>query len=198
MGACQNALGDAHWKLPSFLNLGKVFVAYGSFAQRLGEQVGGGDGVLNGEVDADASCGRHGVGRVAYAEQAGLMPLREAVDLDERSLISSQSLISDDAVGEKGRDLSDFVPEVVEAILLDLTKEPLADDEAGLEVIAAIDEDEGLAVVDVAEGVFGVAGSRPMRNQSDVDGDAKLDDLHVGGLPRKMEWRPSQPITRSA
>ena len=39
-----------------------------------GQEVGGGDGVLDGEVDADAADGGHGVGGVADAEQAGPVP----------------------------------------------------------------------------------------------------------------------------
>jgi hypothetical protein len=46
------------------------------------EDAGGSNGVLNGEVDADAADGGHGVGGVADAEEAGEVPAGEAIDLD--------------------------------------------------------------------------------------------------------------------
>ena len=57
-----------------------------ALAKRRDEQVGGGDGILDGEVDADAADGRHGVGGVADAEQAGAMPAAEVIDLDGERL----------------------------------------------------------------------------------------------------------------
>ena len=50
------------------------------------EDARGGYGVLNGEVDADAADGGHGVGGVADAEEAGEVPAGEAVDLDGEKL----------------------------------------------------------------------------------------------------------------
>src|SRR5690606_35634300 len=49
-------------------------------AQRRGEDVGGGNRVLNSEIDADAADRRHRVGRVTDGEEAGLRPLLEPVD----------------------------------------------------------------------------------------------------------------------
>ena len=48
--------------------------------QRGGEEVGRRDRVLDGEVDADAADGRHGVGRVPDAQQAGPIPPPQAID----------------------------------------------------------------------------------------------------------------------
>ena len=51
------------------LHLGKQLAGHAPLAQRLPENIGGGDRVLNGEIDADAADRRHGVGRIADAEQ---------------------------------------------------------------------------------------------------------------------------------
>ena len=63
-----------------------MVVGEGARAERVGEDVGGGDGVLQGDVDADAADGRHGVRGVADAEQAGEPPAFEVVDLDGEEL----------------------------------------------------------------------------------------------------------------
>ncbi len=83
------------------------------------EDAGGGHGVLNGEVDADAADGRHGVGGVADAEQAGAVPACEAVDLngEEFDLVPGGDLV--DAVGEEGDEADEGVAEGGEAGGLD-------------------------------------------------------------------------------
>lgn len=43
------------------------------------EDVGGGDGILNGEVDADSPDGRHGVRGIADAKKAGARPMAQAI-----------------------------------------------------------------------------------------------------------------------
>ena len=50
------------------------------------EEIRGGDGILNGEVDADAADGRHGVSGVSDAEQARGVPATEVIDLDGERL----------------------------------------------------------------------------------------------------------------
>ena len=54
--------------------------------QRQRQDIGGRDGVLNREIDADAADRRHGVGRIADAEQPGPVPLLQTVDLDRQQL----------------------------------------------------------------------------------------------------------------
>ena len=87
--------------------------------QRFGEDVGGGDGVLNGDVDADASDGGHGVGGVADAEESGRGPLDEAVDLDGEELDLVPGVDLGGAAGEEGHDAFDALVEGGEAFLLD-------------------------------------------------------------------------------
>lgn len=43
---------------------------------------GGGDCVLNSEVDADAAYWGHGMSGIADAEEAGTVPAREVIDLN--------------------------------------------------------------------------------------------------------------------
>jgi hypothetical protein len=71
-----------------------------------GEQVGGGDRVLDREVDADASDRRHRVRRVADAEEARLAPVEQPVDGDGEELDVAPRAHVADVRGEhrRGRD----------------------------------------------------------------------------------------------
>ncbi len=59
MGQQLDRLGDAHGKLAAFLNRAQVIFVQLAGAQRVPEQIGGGDRILNGEIDSDPA-GRHG------------------------------------------------------------------------------------------------------------------------------------------
>ena len=79
-------LGDASGEFAAALD-----VSEGEFGDHPGFECGrenarGSDCVLNGEIDADASYGRHGVCGVADAEETGAVPAFEVVDLDGEEL----------------------------------------------------------------------------------------------------------------
>ena len=106
-------LGDACGEFAAALDVGEGELGDDAGLEGGGEDAGGGDGVLNGEVDADAADGRHGVGGVADAEQAGAVPAGEAVDLDgeKLDLVPVGDLV--DAVGEEGDEADEGVAEGV-------------------------------------------------------------------------------------
>jgi hypothetical protein len=180
-------LGEAGGELAAVLDLfegefGDRGAAVEIGEEGLGEDVGGGDGILDGEVDADASDGGHGVGGVADAEEAGGEPAFEMVDLDgkELDLIPGGDLV--DAVGEERRERDEGGAEGGETGGPDGALEgAFADDEAGLEVVGAVDEDEHLAEVEEAEAAFGIVGLARKAEPEDVDGSAGLDGAKVGG-----------------
>lgn len=64
----------------------KIMHGGGAGDEGFGEYVGGCDRVLKRDIDADAADGRHGVGCVSYAQQAGSAPLAETVDLNGEEL----------------------------------------------------------------------------------------------------------------
>ena len=57
-----------------------------ALTQRRRQNVGRCDRILHGEIDADAADRGHGVRRVADAEQAGLVPLLQAIYGDGQQL----------------------------------------------------------------------------------------------------------------
>ncbi len=71
MGEDLHALGVVDGALAVVLDAGEIVGCCGVGEEGFGEDVGGGDGVLQGDVDADAADGGHGVGGVSDAEQAG-------------------------------------------------------------------------------------------------------------------------------
>ena len=79
---------------------------HGGFAAEKGfsEEVGGGDCVLQGDVDAYAADGGHGMGCVSDAEEAGGAPLLKAVDLDGEELDLVPGVDLGGAAGEEGHD----------------------------------------------------------------------------------------------
>ena len=152
------------------------------FAEGGGEDAGGGYGVLNGEVDADAAYGGHGVGGIADAEQAREVPALKTIDLngEEFELSPVGDLV--DAVGEEGDETGEGVVEGGKAGGLDVGDEGvLGDDEATLVVVAAGDKDEELAVIEVAEGVLRLAVAAAEAEPEDVDGGSGLVDGEAGG-----------------
>ena len=82
---------------------GEIVVATASCAQRLGQDVGGGDRVLHREVDADAADRRHRVRGVADAEQARPVPCRSRSTATVSSLTCPKSVDLADAVAQKRR-----------------------------------------------------------------------------------------------
>ena len=68
------------------LHGGEMRIGQRAVAQRHGEDVGGGDGVLDREVDADPADRRHRVRAVADAQQARPPPALQPIDRDGQQL----------------------------------------------------------------------------------------------------------------
>ena len=181
VGEDLDALGVVDGALAVVLDAGEV-VGCGSAGEKgFGEHVGGGYGVLEGDVDADAADGGHGVGGVADAEEAGGGPLLEAIDFHGEELDFVPGVEDGGAAGEEGDDALDGLLEGGEAGGLDLGEGTFGEDEADLVVVVAIDEDDEVAVVDVAEAVLGIAGLAGEAKPEDIDGDAVVDEGEMGG-----------------
>jgi hypothetical protein len=85
--------------------------------------------------------GRHGVGRVADAEEARAVPALQAVDGDgqEADVIPASKLA--DTVANEGRDAGEALAKCPRWAPAELLRLPLRDDVAALPVVAAIDRD---------------------------------------------------------
>ena len=75
-------LDHARRKQPALLHLVQQRIDVFAARQRPGENVGGRDRVLDGEIDADPADRRHGVGGIADRQQARPVPACQPVELD--------------------------------------------------------------------------------------------------------------------
>ena len=73
-------LGKTHRQRASVLNRLQVVVAQRPRFQRARKTVGGSDGVLDGEIDADPADRRHGVRSITDAEKARPPPLAQPIN----------------------------------------------------------------------------------------------------------------------
>jgi hypothetical protein len=97
-----DALNDLRWPFAPLLHLRQKLIAQRPLAsQRPGENIGGGDRVLNGEVDADATDRRHRMRGVADAQKPRLVPKRQPVDRDGQELHVIKTFEFVNAIGEK-------------------------------------------------------------------------------------------------
>ena len=69
-------------EFPAFLDFVEMLINGAAILQRLPQNVGGGDCVLNGDIDANAANGRHGVSGIADAEKSRPRPVAQAIDGD--------------------------------------------------------------------------------------------------------------------
>src|ERR1700692_614667 len=122
----------------------------GSGGQKGNENICGGDGVLNGEIDADAADGRHGVGGVADAEESAAGPVAQAVDGDGEQLDVAPVFQLGGAAFKEGGDGFEVVAKSGQAIFLDGYESAFGDDAGALPVITAIESYEEFAGAETA------------------------------------------------
>ena len=124
--------------------------------QRLGEDVRRGDGVLHGEVDADAADRRHGVRRVADAEKPGLYHWRSRSTRTVSSLTSSQDAIAFMRSRANGEAAATASRKASRPPRLELLERALRNDVGALPVVAAVEQREDGAGAEAAHGLAGV------------------------------------------
>jgi len=114
------------------------------------ENICGGDGVLNGEIDADAADGRHGVGGVADAEQAAAGPVAQAIDGDGEQLDVTPIFQLGGAALQEGSDGLEVAAKGGQAIFLDGSETVFGDYVGALPVITAVESYEELPGAETA------------------------------------------------
>ena len=124
LGHHLDPLGDAGGQETPPLDAREVLRRDAAGAERLREQVGGGHGVLHGQVDADAADRRHGVGGVADAQEARAVPPLQAIDGDgqEADVVPASKLA--DAVANEGRDAGEPLAKCLDAAPAELLRLP--------------------------------------------------------------------------
>jgi len=150
-------------------------------SERVSQDIGRGDSVLQGDVDADAADGGHGMGGIADAKQAGKRPALEVIDLHGEQLDVIPGIDLGCATGEEGGELLDTGAKGLQAAPLNLRVVILGDDEARLKVIMTVDQNEGAAEVHVTESVLGIGGLAREAKPQYVDGNTLFYNVEMGG-----------------
>ena len=187
--------------LAAVLDGGEVGLGEAALAQGAGQEVGGRDRVLDGEVDADAADRRHGVRRVADAQQARAVPASRSRSTATVSSLTSSQLVERRPPGRpaNGTSAATRLRNAGEAAAAELVQRALGDDVAALPVVAAVDHDE-----DAGRRRSGPAcrsGSLGLAREAEpqhVHRRAELADRRGPARSRTVECRPSAPTTRSA
>ena len=119
---------------------------------------------------------------VADTQQAGTVPLPQTIDLHRQQLDLLPILQFLHAIAEERSDLQNGFSKCLKPTRLYFRKRVLLDDESGLEIIAAVDEDEDSAKIDVSQELVRIAVVARNTEPENVDGNAILVNFESGGL----------------
>src|SRR5438445_1229810 len=173
-------------------------------APELGDQnVRGGDGVLDREIDPHSGNRRHRVRGVADTEETGPVPFAQAVDLNREQLDVSPIPQLRNPISQERIHLHDITPECVDTATLDLRESAFLDHQPALPVIAAIQHHEDPPEIDAAEHLLRIAGLSGQPHPEHVHGRAEVDRLKPGrrahaGVPPiggHDQIRPQRPFS---
>jgi hypothetical protein len=120
------------------------------------EDVGGGNCVLDGQVDSDPADRRHGMCGIADAEKPWPRLFLKAVDRHRQDAhVFPVAHFFQTAAQERFK-LADFFAKRRQAAFADAVSLALGDDEGGLSVCIAVEQNQNPAEVGVAEGLAGI------------------------------------------
>ncbi len=163
--------------LPAGLHLAQRRERHGAFSQGFGKDVGGGHGVLDGEIDADAADRRHGMRRISDAEKAFAAPFLQPVHphREELHVVPGRDLA--DAVGELRIEVDDLRAEGRQPLFAQRVVAALRDHESALPVVAAVEHDEEMPGLDTAKGLRSVLGALGQAHPEHVHRRPKFFDF---------------------
>ncbi len=175
----QSLRGDSG-KRTAFLNGPKVFGRRHPDSKFRTENVGGGDGVLNGEIDSNAADGRHSVSSVSNAQQPGTRPILQPVDGDgeKADLIPIVQFLH--AITKEGLHIRDLALKGGDAPLANLIGGPFRDNERTLPIGVAIDQDENPSSLGMAEGLLGIIRFAAQAHPHHIHRGADREDFEAG------------------
>ena len=164
------------WPFAAFLDAGEDFLGDALFTQGRGEDIGRCDGVLDSEVHADSSDGRHGMRGIANAEQAGEMPPREVIDLHGEQLDLVPAIEFLHALAKERNHAENVLMEGFQTFFLEHFERALSDEETTLPIVAAIDHDDAAPGLEIAETGMRIVGVARHTHPEDIEGRAQIGD----------------------
>src|SRR5215469_11430206 len=125
------------------------------------------------------------MGRIPNTQQSRQMPALKPIDLDGQDLNLSPIAQFIDSLAQPRSDLNNVGTERIDAARLEAFIRTFRDDETRLKIILAIDQDQRLSVVDVAEHLRRVAWPAAQPKPQDIDRHAMLDYFKSGRAARR-------------
>jgi len=96
---------------------------------------------------------------VADAQQAREMPLPQPVDLHREQLHLIPAFEFSRSIAQIRRNPRDGVAQHVQPVALDFLERTFPNDQPGLKIIAPVDQDQHLPIVDISQHLLGIAPS---------------------------------------
>src|SRR5262245_56682773 len=184
MDLCLRSLRNLRGELTACLHRSQVGFCQASLFQWLRNNIGSCNRILNRQVDPYATCRRHRMRGIANAEEAVTIPAPEPVDLHGENLYLVPVAQFIHAFVQIRRDLENAGLERIETTLLDLLEGAFADDESGLKIVRAIDQDEGFPIVHVAQHLARIGWSPADPEPQNVNRSADLNQLKIACFTR--------------
>src|ERR1700733_8226536 len=165
--------------------------------ERLSQQVCRRHRILDGQIYSYATRRGHGMRSVADTEQARKMPFPQPVDLHRQqfNLIPAFEFVH--AISQIWRNSPNRLAKRGDSFALGLLERTLRNNKSGLKIVAAVDQDQRPAVVEISQQLLRIAPRCEMRNHSTSIGTPNSCTRRPAAL-RMVECRPSHATTRSA
>ena len=112
-------------ELATTLDQSKIVIDNRSLKKSGAQDIRRGDGVLYRQIDADAADRRHGVSRIADAQQAGPMPNPQAIDRNGQQLDVGPIAELTDAITQIWGEARDLLAKALQAVPLNLIEPSL-------------------------------------------------------------------------
>jgi len=170
------ALRRASRELPTALDRLQSVLTRGSLQQARGQDVGGGNGVLDSQIYPDTADWRHRVSRISNTQQAWPVPNPKAIDSDSQQLDVGPIVEFTDAIAEIGGKARDLPAEGRQAALAYLIEPSLRDHVCALPIVLAIEHHEDPAGIDPAQGLPGIGWTPRQAHPQNVHRSSEIGD----------------------
>src|SRR5450631_442736 len=112
------------------------------------------------------------------------MPLLQAVHLHRQQFDLLPPFQFIHTIAEIRSNLTNRVTKSLQTTIVHFRERALANQQSRLEVIAAINQNQRLAVIEISQHLLGIVGVSAEVKPQHVDGDSALDDLKSRGPSR--------------
>src|SRR4030095_6503199 len=177
------------------LNSRKIGDRKASSSQGPRKNVGSGYRVLNCQINAHTTDRRHGVSRIANAQESRAIPLAQTVNLDCQQPDLIPALQFSYTVAQERHNRYNVGSESFESFSLDPVEFTLTNQVCALPVVVTVEHHYHLALTDASQGLLAIFRSPEYAKPQHIHGRAELIDLKSGLLSHNR-IAPTAPDTQ--